>query len=225
MSTAQTVVNIVRLQIHDTVEPYRWTDEELRLYVNEGQKQIVTFVPEACVGDELHAIADTVSRRTIPADGIQFIKVQANVDPSAPTVPRTSVTYAEMDVLDRWDPSWRYFPPSPTPDLTDYYAHYLFDRRDPTAFWLYPRPTPDTAVRILYSRVPASVVTLAGELSLQEHYDPALAEYVIHRALGREGRYSDPEAANMHFEKFATMMGAKLTNYQRLPTPTPPTAD
>lgn len=47
--TAQYVVTMVRILIHDSVATYRYPDTDLLLWVTEGQREIISMRPDAYV--------------------------------------------------------------------------------------------------------------------------------------------------------------------------------
>lgn len=225
MSAASVLIATIRDQLHDTIETYRWSDAELLRYLSLGQKQIVCYVPEANAVETVHTISDTSAKRTIPDDGVQFIKVVANASTSTGNAPTGAVTYVEQDQLDRWEPDWRTNAPDPTPSLSNYYQHYSFDRREPLAFWLYPRPTSGTCVRLLYAATPAELSAKTDHLTLKPVFDPALIDYALYRALAKDGRFKDPAKAHAHLASFFDALGIKRKNFKELPAALPPGAD
>ena len=99
------------------------------------------------------------------------------------------VRYCEKDVLDTFQPDWQYTDPAVV-NLTAYYQHYMHDPRDPTRFYLYPRPKPWIPVWVLYAALPDTVSELTDTFPLSDEYLDAVVQYVLYRALTKDGRYS-----------------------------------
>ena len=146
MSTAQNIVDEVRFQLNDEdTSNFRWSDAEMLIYVNAGQRQIVLLVPESNIIEALTTItAASGARQTIPADGVKFIKVSSNYD--AVNAERGSaITQVEIDAMDSLMPNWQYGQTEwpRVPNITDEFAalffeHYMHDPREPTVYYLYP---------------------------------------------------------------------------------------
>lgn len=101
-----------------------------------------------------------------------------------------NVRYCEKDVLDTFEPDWQHTDPV-APDYDKYYKHYMHDTRDPTRFYLYPRPKPFIPVWVLYAALPDQVTALVDDFPLSDEYLDAVVQYVLYRALTKEGRYSN----------------------------------
>lgn len=213
MPTGQDVVDEVRIQIHDT-DPtaYRWTDAELLGYINAGQRQIVTLVPEANTVEstvDFTAADAGIARRTLPAGGIKFIRATNNLEKDGANYERQSpLRYAEKDALDSYDPTWEY---TPAADADNYFKHYCHERREPKVFYLFPAPpnTETRSVGIVHSAVPADLTDLGDDLSLDDAYFNAYVTYVTFRALSKEARQSLPSARQELWENFLTSLGMK----------------
>lgn len=218
MSVASAILSVARDVLQDTdATAYRWSDAELLRYLSAGQRQICFFRPDANTIEVIHTVSDTNSRRVIPADGFKFIKVVCNIDTSNNRSSR--VQNIQQDVLDSIEPNWRGAAPT-APDSNNYYSAYVFDPRDRLAFWLYPRPTSGRNVYILYAQTPGDVATTASNLTLTSDFDNALIEFVLYRALQKEGRYARPsEHANMHYDNFLKALGLNAQAYAGLVTP------
>jgi hypothetical protein len=218
MSTAAAIISVVRDLLQDTdATAYRWTDAELLRYLSAGQRQVCFFRPDANTIEVIHTVSDSNPRRTIPADGFKFIKVVCNIDTGGNRSSR--VQNIQQDVLDSIEPNWRGLAAT-APDSNNYYSAYVFDPRDRLAFWLYPKPTSGRNVYILYAQTPGEVATTATNLTLTSDFDNALIEFVMYRALQKEGRYARPsDHSNAHYDNFLRALGLNATAYAGLVTP------
>lgn len=218
MSTAAAIINVVRDLLNDTDNTaYRWSDAELLRYISAGQRQIVSFRPDANTVETTHTVADTNPRRVIPTDGFKFVKVVCNIAQNGDRSSR--VQNIQQDVMDSIEPNWRGNTPA-APDADNYYSAYVYDPRDRKAFWLYPRPAVGRNVYILYAATPVDVTGTATTLTLSSDFDNALIEYVMYRALMKDGRYTRPsDHVQTHWNAFVQALGLNAQAYAGLVTP------
>lgn len=199
MSTGQDIVDEARAQLNDEdTSNFRWTDAEMLRFVNAGQRQTVTFLPEANIIEaQVTIAADSGPRQTLPADGIKFIKVANNFD-TTNSVRGPALRYAEMDALDAFFPEWGYSETElpRVPNFEDQYTevrfeHYMHDPREPKVYYLYPFPSTINTndIMLVYSQLPADLTALGDTVVLTDEYQNAMIDYVIYRALSKDGRY------------------------------------
>lgn len=215
MSTAATILTTVRDLLVDT-EPtgYRWSNAELLRYLNAAQRQIVFFRPDANAVEVVHSVADTNPLRSIPTDGFKFIKVVCNISQNGDRGGR--VQLVQVDVLDSLEPEWRRNV-STTASIDNFYSNYVFDPRQRKNFWLYPRPVAGRNVYILYAATPTDVAATTSNMTLSAAFDSAMVEYVLFRALSKEGRYAHPsDHAMKHWNNFLQMLGVNAQAYDAL---------
>ena len=93
MSTVADVLRRVRNTLHDSELPYRWSDEELREFLNDGLAAIVNLKPEANVVEEIHIPPDTNVLQKINPRGTKFIKCTFNGELPASYIFLTSRVY------------------------------------------------------------------------------------------------------------------------------------
>lgn len=207
MATAQAAIDRARYQLHDA-DAVRWSDAELLAYLNDGLRQIVTIKPEANTLEALFTPADTSALQTLPAGGVKFIK--ATFNEAAGGGKTASIRFCEKDVLDTFLPGWSSDAPI-APNADSYYEHYMHDPRDPTRFYLYPQPAPAYPLWIMYTAVPTELTLTTDTFPLADQYLEAASQYIVYRALTKEGRYSvGPEARRRElWEAFLTVLGVK----------------
>lgn len=193
MADVQSVITEVRRIIHDESAPFRWSDAELIDYVNAGDRQTVSLLPEA---NTIETIEDTltsrVARQSLPAGGIKFIKVARNYADGG-TTPQGVVRFVEKDALDTYEPTWEYV--SIKTDGANYFEHFCHDDREPAVYYLYPAPAADNKrVAVVYSAIPALMAAVGDTLPLDDKYINPLVQYTIYRALTKESRETLPDA-------------------------------
>jgi hypothetical protein len=207
----------VRDQINDTgvSGQFRWSDDELMRYLNAAVRQIVTLVPESNATESLLTL-DQAARQRIPADGAKFIKATNNYDPVGDVRTR-ALRYVEKDALDTHNPDWEFSVPVPAPNPAHYFQHYTHDPREPQVFYVYPRPqSAAQKLYVVYSKVPAAI-TLGTQFPLPDTYVNAAIDYVIYRALTKEGRFTLPDTkAQLLWDGFLRSLGLKLEANRRV---------
>ena len=221
MTQASAIIADARTLLNDSGS-VRWSDADLLQYLNGAARQIAMMLPESAAVEATHTLADTNPRQTIPADGFQFLRVTNNQEANNRSKP---VTYVERDVLDQLQPDW-YDAVSGTGKP---YKHYMFDEREPLAFYLYPRPVASEIVYIMYAKTPTTMTVVGDSWPLPDVYINAAIDYVVYRALTREGRYSLPaETVDRLWNAFTDSLGVRRTTMKEVspkPNNVPPEAD
>lgn len=206
MSVASLLLNQIRDVLQDSdATAYRWSDATLLRYLSGAQRFIVSVRPRANTVTEVHTVADTVPRRTLPANAASFVQTVSNVSAAGGNY-TTPVQRTTIAVLDAVDPEWRFAAPT-APDPDRHYSAYANDPLDPKAFWLYPRPAAGRNVFITYAQLPPDVASAGATLTLGAEYDEPMIEFVLYRALSSEGRYARPDDGAKHLNNFATLLG------------------
>ncbi len=194
MADVQSIITEVRRTIHDQADlPFRWSDLELIDYVNAGNRQTVTLIPEA---NTVETIEDTltsrVAKQSLPAGGIKFIKVARNYADDG-TTPQGVVRFSEKDALDSFEPDWEYV--SIKADGANYFEHFCHDSREPDIYFVYPVPVEDNKkLAVVYSAIPTIITDASDTFPLPDKYINALVQYTVYRALTKESRESLPDA-------------------------------
>lgn len=193
MADVQSAITEVRRIIHDESATFRWSDLELIDYVNAGNRQTVSLIPEANTIETIETtLTSRIARQSLPAGGIKFLKVARNYDDDG-TTPQGVVRFAEKDALDTYEPDWEFV--SIKADGPNYFEHFCHDDREPTVYFLYPAPVADAKrTAVVYSAIPTLMVLVADTLPLDDKYTNALIMYVVYRALTKESRETLPGA-------------------------------
>jgi hypothetical protein len=110
----------------------RWPVNELIRYLNDGQREVVMYRPDAMVTNDVIVCA-AGSRQTLrevaaggKGVGAKLIDVVRNVTSGL------AVRLTNREILDSQMPGWHNFA-----GVTDI-KHYMFDPRDPKMFYVYP---------------------------------------------------------------------------------------
>lgn len=222
MATGQNIVDEVRYVIHDENTPYRWSDDEMLLYVNAAIRQIIQLVPESNVVSEAVNITNSLAKQSLPSGGVAFVKVGRNASTDGTTF-EGRITRAERDVLDMYDPDWEY-DTTIKADAANFFVHYTHDPKEPKVYHLYPPNSGSTRyIELVYSKFATALTLLSDTYPLADEYLNAAVQYVIYRCLTKESRDTLPDAFRQElWENFLNALG--LTKQARIeaPPPNPP---
>lgn len=194
------------LQDKGSTPGVRWTSAEQLLWVNEFQREVVTWVPSAYVKQYIATAEASKTRQTFSglsiADGVQVIDVPRNFAADG-TTPGRAITIINRKELDDIDPNWH--------AVTSTAAqHYMVDSRDPKAFYLYPAITGGGKVEVICNAVPANLAALSDSLVLDDIYANAGVNYVLFRDYSKNSVFSkSPEQAAAYYRLFLQSLGVK----------------
>lgn len=195
----------------------RWPMKELAGWIDEGVSQIVSVKPSASSTlIELTLVRGT--RQALPDDDsiVQLLDIIRNVEGANGAAGRMvrSTSRAELDAnLPRWhDPSYQRFMKE--------VRQFVFDEILPRHFYVFPGNDGTGKVEAAVSKLPETIVsrqtgdvadiaTWDVSVGIADHYRPALLDYVLYRANGKEDAAASPQKALTHFQAFATAIGLK----------------
>ena len=196
------VINNARIILSDLTATFRWSDAELVGWLNSGQRDIVSFKPDAFAKPVvIQLVPGTVQTIT----GLEFIRVNRNMWDSV--TPGNAVTPISQELLDVFYPAWHIA----TPSLA--IKHYIFDKRQTQTFMVWP-PQPITpgyaeVVQALYPtdiQILNSIIT--GDI-LDEIFESALIDYVVYRALSDDTVTTDTAIAGQYRQSFISAIGGR----------------
>jgi len=200
-----TLFGTVRQVLQDA-DGVRWTDLELLSYLNEGQRAILTFKPNAYVRSDVVKLG-TGTRQNLPADGVQLIDIPRNMGTSGAT-PGRAIRIVKRELLDAKVPRWH------AADPVAEAKHYMYSPLQPKHFLVYP-PQPATLqgyVEIVYGALPPDT-TLNGAITVDDIYEAALIDYVLHRSFAKDTEFAaDQSRSAQHFQAFVYALTGKAKN-------------
>jgi hypothetical protein len=198
--TAQVVIDKAQIILQDT-GAVRWPETELLGWLNDAQREICTYKPDAYVVNE--SVVTTVgSKQTLPAGGLTLIDVIRNFNGSTAG---NAIRQIDMRILDDQIPGWH----SATPANVALY--YAFDPRNQKNFYLYPPSdgNANTKVELVYAKAPADIV-IGSTILVDDIYSNAIMDYVLYRAYSKDVDYAaDDGRANVHYQRFVQAMTGK----------------
>lgn len=206
LTTAISLINRAKTILQDTTSSgTRWPNAELQDWLNDAQKQVVLFRPDAKTVNEPFAPA-LQSKQSLPAAALQLIDVPRNLAGDKKAIRRQ-----ERAVLDDGVPDWHESTPTVNVEL------YVYDSRDPKTFYLWPVPASGASIEIIYSSVPPIINLSAFDgsdtavIGLDDTYATALLDFVLYRAYSKDADYaSNAHRAVGHYQAFGDSLGQKF---------------
>ncbi|MES2320008.1 MAG: DUF6682 family protein [Pseudomonadota bacterium] len=180
----------------------RWPQAELLKWLNDGQREIVSYKPNTSVRNvAVQLVAGT--KQTLPADGISLIDIVRNMGSNGAT-PGRSVRIVMREILDAQIPDWH------TATAAAAAKHYIYSLLDQKTFYVYP-PQPSSAqgyVELVYSAAPTDAL-LSGAITVDDIYQTVLLDYILFRAYGKDIEYAADVARSQSYQQsyLATLTG------------------
>jgi hypothetical protein len=207
--TAQSIIHRVVDILQDTTS-VRWPVSELVRYLNDGQREVVLYRPDATIKSATVA-CDAGPKQTLPDDGAKLIDVIRN---SASAGTNKAVRMVAREVLDAQIPNWYGL----TGELD--VVHFTYDPRDPQTFFVYPPALTTTRVDITYSAFPTDVSEpaagstyddVSGNLDLPDIYGNVVTDYILYRAYSKDSEYAgNAQRAQAHYGAFANALNIEV---------------
>ena len=179
----------------------RWPATELLGYLNDGQRQIVVYRPDASVSNATVALVAGSTKQTIPAGGIRVIDVVRNM--GAGSTPGRPVILVPRDIIDSQVPTWH------TDEAQETVRNFVFDPEDPTHYYVYPQPAASVHLEIIYSVPPTDCETAGNSIGLSDIYTNSLLDYIMYRAFSKDTEYADVSKAARYYNSFGLSLGVK----------------
>jgi hypothetical protein len=200
--TVSSVILKVQTIIQDATG-IRWPTDELLGWLNDGQREIVLFKPNAFVKNT-SVVLIPGTKQNLPTDGIQLIDVVRNMGTDG-TTPGRSIRIAMREVLDSQSPEWH----SSTPAAS--VKHYMYSLFNPKNYYVYPpQPTAGMGyVELIYGASPTDA-TMITTITVDDIYQSVLLDYILYRAYSKDTEFAaDPNRATAHQNAYLSSLGAK----------------
>ena len=208
--TASSIIRRVVETIQDPTS-IRWPVAELVRYLNDAQREIVMYRPDAMTTTATWQLSQG-SRQTLPANGTKLIDLVRNS-----TGARKPTREVNREILDAQIPNWHTL--TPTAEV----LHYTYDPRDPRTFYVYP-PSNGLAgtamVDVVYSALPTDIVEPAdgslysavqGNISVPDIFANTIQDYIMYRLYNKDSEYAGNVArAQAAYASFANALGVEI---------------
>ncbi len=198
--TVSSIVDRARTQLIDTDALERWSDDELLQWLSDGQRALVTMVPDA---SSVIAVQPLVAgtKQSIPAGGYMLLAIIRNTN-AAGTAPARTVRATTRELLDGFNTDWH------NASATVNAQSYIFDPQSPDIFWVYPPNTGSGYVELVYSVTPPELTSLTDTLSVLDIYQTALVDYVLYRAHQKDSDFAAGMAVSASYlQSFMAQIG------------------
>jgi hypothetical protein len=186
----------------------RWPINELVRYLNDGQREVVLYRPDAMVTNATITCA-AGSKQSLPANGAKLIEVVRNAIGA-----HRAVRMVNREILDAQTPNWHNL--AGVAEV----LHFMYDARDPRVFYVYPPATNSAQLDIVYAAYPADITepadgalytAVTGNISLPDIYGNVLQDYVLYRAYMKDSEYAgNGQRATSHYAAFANALGIEI---------------
>lgn len=194
------LINRVSVTLQDPTF-VRWTQAELLNYLNDAQRQVVLFRPDANASNEVFTCANS-AKQSLPPAGIRLINVLRNTG-------ARSITKVDRSILDVQLPTWY-----ETAASADGVKHYVYDALDPKNFYLFPKPALNHQIDIIYAKSPVDIVisnftTDTQVIGIDDIYANAIMDYMMYRAYQKDSEFANLNRAAVYYQSFTTSLGIK----------------
>ena len=192
----------------------RWSTDEMIGWLNDGQREIVTYRPDANTKYGTGTLAagprqdlTTMSGITNPAKLIDIVRNMASGSN------KSAVRIMSRDDMDAQVIGWY----AMTGSINT--IHYMFDGRDPRSFYVYPPALSNTQLEIVYSAFPVDVPAptgtdltgVTGSIGVSDFYANALLDYVLYRCFSKDGEFTENASrAVMYYGAFSQALGGEI---------------
>jgi hypothetical protein len=204
--TAQSVVDRAEFIFQDTSN-IRWTAAELILWLNDAQREIALFKPDATATNTTITLA-TGTKQSIPAGGNRLLKVIRNMSAASGGTGKTAIRLVSRDALDTQEPNWH------DPTVAGYSKHtnivknYMYSEEDPRHFYVYPGVAGSAYIELVYSANPATIA-IDANLGVPDVFANAVLDYVLYRGYMKETETASQQRAATHYQLFLASVNGK----------------
>lgn len=214
---AKVVLSKVRTILNDA-SSVRWALPELRLWLNDGLREIALQKPSAtAVTAAIPLVAGT--KQEIPAAYHALLQVMRNTTTGGSPVPGKVITPIARETIDTTIPGWHATAELP---FTQVVTHVLDEIMDQRTFYVVPGNDGTGAVEAILSKLPTEVPAPANPLDLELYttnvdlpdiYQNALVDYILYRAFSKDTDIATSgQRATAHMQLFLSALGIKKQN-------------
>jgi len=199
---ASTIITRVRTILNDTIEPYQWSDADLLSYINAAQRNICFIKPDAYI--RVAATQLAAGTKQSVTDGAGLVKVTRNMGTDGATAGRP-VSFVLMEQFNYLVSGFHTDSSSATVEV------YTYDKDIPGTYWVYPpQPTSNMGyVEEVYEGLPANLASTSSAITLSDHYEDAIMNYVLYRAYSREVDGISDAQATKYYNLYVSELGRK----------------
>lgn len=184
----------------------RWSTTELLDWLNEGQREIITFKPNTYVKNA-SVLLTSGTKQSLPSDGVYLIDVVRNLGTDGLT-PTSSVKTISREILDNYNPTWHSLSANNVNVLV---KNFMYNREDPLHYYVYP-PQPTTMqgyVEIVYGAIPGTILS-TDTITLDDIYQNAIVAHIMYRAWMKDAEYAgNLQLSGTYRDQFMSLITGK----------------
>jgi hypothetical protein len=179
---ASAILARVRTQLIDELPTQRWSDDELLMWLSDGQRTLIAVDP--ALGDVTGPVkVELGTKQALPDGGFMLLDIKRNMGFDGLT-PGRVITVITRENLDRVDPYWH---ASARSEVT---LHYIYNPKEPRIYYIYPPSTGEHYIEAAVAMNPPDMAALTDTLLVPDLYQTALFDYVMFRAHQKDSDYS-----------------------------------
>lgn len=208
--TGTNLISRIKDILQDTTS-VRWPEAEILRYINDAQREIVNYRPEASAKTSNISLSSG-TKQALPSDGLRLIKVTRNMSSASESATgKRAVRIVNVDILNTQEPDWN--DPTVAGDAAHgtVVKHYIFDEDDPRNFYVYPGVSGSAYLEIVYSKSPTDLSAASDTIDIDDIYGNAIIDYTLFRAYQKDSEYAgNAQRANQHYQLFLNSVGQGL---------------
>ena len=212
--TGANLISRIQDSLQDTTG-VRWTEAELLRYINDAQREVVNFKPQASA-DHSNVQLVTGTEQSIPDVALSLIKVVRNMSATGGSATgKKSIRLVDEDILNSIEPDWH--DPTVTGDAAhgSVIKHYIFDPDDPRRFYVYPgvKSGLNAYVELITSRSPTDLSATSSTIYIDDIYGNALVDYVLFRCYMKDSEFAgNAQRASQHYQLFLNSVSSGISS-------------
>lgn len=201
--TAQSIVKRATVVLQDATS-VRWTASELVDWLNDGQREIIIYRPDANSKIATGTLAAGTRQDLTTMTGISTfnpVKLMDITRNMASASNGYAVRLVPREILDAQMPGWHASAGSVS------VSNYMFDPRDQHVFYVYPPALVTTQLQIIFSALPTDIAapsgdytTVVGNLSVGDLFGNALLDYILYRAYDKDAEFAENGSRSASFK-------------------------
>lgn len=194
MALISDLITRCRLELIDTGVSPRWTDAEFLGYYNQFLEEVPTLAPDRVSQPQnLNFVAG--AKQTLPASIRLLISIIRNVGGAA-------CTPFDLEILQRYDPSWVESPTSTT------VQQYAYDPAVPKTVYVNPPLAGAATVEAIVVPVLTAAAAVGDAVALGNDVIPAAVNYMLYRACFKDAEDTAMSAkADHYYSRMTQLLG------------------
>lgn len=215
--TAKDVLQPVVTTLQDSSNR-RWSLDELRIYLNDGLREIALLKPSA-VSESKRITLQEGTLQELP-DGEYLLRVIRNITSADGAAIRTAgpaITTIDRSMLDMQFSNWH---DSAVVPFSATVLHVMIDEENPRRYYVYPGNDGTGVIEAVVSTIPAPVSATATPTDIDTYgsktvdipdlYQSALRDYILSRAYEKDAAIPGAaQRAVAYRQAFNATIGAK----------------